>query len=1036
MFYVGFLFLFSIFAPDNRINQHNTMKYFSRLNNQVGWGVFVLSTAVYLLTLEPTASFWDCGEFIAASYKLQVPHPPGAPFFLLVNRMFSMLAFGNVESVAFWVNVSSALFSGFTILFLFWTITLLGLKFYKTEENLSQSQSILLVGAGAIGALAYAFSDSFWFSAVEAEVYAMSSFFTALVFWEMLKWERVEDEQRANKWLLLIAYTIGLSIGVHLLNLVAIPALGLIYYYKKYPNTTNQGTLVTLVISGALILVIMLGVIPGLPSWAGNFEVFFTNSLGMPFGTGITLFVSLLLGSLLYGIIYSIRQGKVLLNTVFMSLAFILIGYASYGIVLVRSQYNPPIDENNPENIVSFVSYLKREQYGDRPLFYGQKFTAKLIDQYKGAPVYRKDNQLKKYVVQDHRLVNVYDKNTLLPRMYSRDPEHQRLYRQIAELGPQQEPSMGDNIGFLIKYQLIHMYWRYFGWNFVGREHDVQNAGTLAPWESKTGNVPELIGQNKARNQYFALPLILGLLGFFYNYLRQQKVFLIVGLLFFLTGIALILYLNSPPVEPRERDYIYVGSFYAFAIWIGFGVMALGELLERVIANKVVSTALACTLSLLVPGIMIAENWDDHDRSQRYFSVDSAKNLLNSCAPNAILFTGGDNDTFPLWYVQEVEGFRTDVRVCNLSLLATDWYIEQMKRQAYESAPLPISLEEPQFRQGVNDQIVYTPYPYVASEAQAQQIDAQGIDLREYFNYLKNNPSAIRVAYTKDDSLTFIPSKRLRLKVDKDKVKALGIVPAEYEDRIVGEMDWTLSKGDLFKSDLMILDMIAHNNWERPIYFSSTLGNSSYLNLQEYFQQEGLALRLLPAKLGSRNQRGNTEIFVNSDLMYQNMVEKQSININGKAFEKQMYWRNLDKPGVYYDENYQRFTLNSRGSFAKLVEQLILEEKKDKAKEALLYCMQKIPDSPIAYDVYSVQFVALALELDLKEEAKEIADKMGRRAVEMLDYLTKKGRYDDREITTNLIILSQIEAAMRNYEMPEAEQYKKMLEKYERSFRD
>ena len=1007
------------------------MSYFKQLNNYTGWATFAIATLVYWLTVEPTASFWDCGEFIAASYKLQVPHPPGAPFFLLVNRMFSMLALGEVTQVAYWINISSVLCSGFTILFLFWSITLLGAKFFNDDLNqLTKSQTHLLLGAGLVGALAFAFSDSFWFSAVEAEVYAMSSFFIALIFWAMLKWEQVKDEQTANKWLVFIAYMIGLSIGVHLLNLVAIPALGLIYYYKKNKETSTKGLLITLAISGALILIVMLGIIPGLPSIAGSFEIFFTNSLGLPFGTGISVFILLFLGAIIYALFYSIRTKNVVLNTAVVSFIFVLIGYTSYGIVLVRSDYNPPIDENNPENIISFVSYLKREQYGDRPLFFGHTFASSLRDQQKGAAMYKKDEQAGKYFVYDRKLKNIYDREMLFPRVHSRDPNHKVMYRNLLGLTENERPSMGDNIYFLLSRQLSHYYLRYFMWNFAGRESDIQNSGALSPFSS-TKDVPELLVQNKARNQYYALPLLLGLFGLVFSFLRNKRVFLIISLLFFLTGIALILYLNPPPIEPRERDYIYVGSFYAFALWIGFGVIAAAEFMQGFLKNNKLTPFLATTLCLAVPAIMIAENWDDHDRSGRYHSVDSARNLLNSCAPNAILFTGGDNDTFPLWYVQEVEGFRTDVRVCNLSLLGTDWYVAQMKQRTYESAPLPISLQEPQYRQGTNDQITYYPYPY-GTEQQADQIAKSGINLKEYLKYIAEDNKYVKIPYNETDSLTFYPSKIFRLPIDKQAVLKAGFVPKEMEDYIAPELVWDIQRNDLFKDDLIILDIIAQNNWQRPVYFSSTLGNSDYLNLQSYFQQEGLAYRLMPVRLGEPTQSGNVDIFVNTDIMYDNMMKEKTVQINGKPFKKHMYWRNLDDPNIYYDEIYQRFTYHARNGYAALARQLLFEGKKEKAKEVVLHSLKVIPDEAIPYDIHNTQMIPVLLEVGEGKRALRLSEILGKRAEEMIDYYISQRNFNNRELTQNLYILNQIEIWLRNAKQTkEAQKYAAILKKYE-----
>ncbi|NJO00580.1 MAG: DUF2723 domain-containing protein, partial [Bacteroidia bacterium] len=842
---------------------------------------------------------------------MQVPHPPGAPFFLLVNRMFSFLALGDVTQVAYWINVSSALCSAFTILFLFWTITLFGAKLFpeRSVKNLSDGQILILLGAALVGSLAYTFSDSFWFSAVEAEVYAMSSFFTAFVVWAMLRWELIEDEVIAKRWLLLIAYMMGLSIGVHLLNLVTIPALGLIYYYKKYESPTPLGVALTLAFSGAIIIAILEGIIPGLPTLAGNTEIFFVNSIGLPFGTGIIFISFLLIGSLVYGIYHSIRHQKVLLNTLLLGLSFILIGYASYGLVLIRSNYNPPINENDPSDIIQFVSYLKREQYGDRPLILGPTFNSP-VKRVNGAPVqiskgklYRMDREEGKYVVYDERFAYDYEDKMLLPRIYSRQDEHRRLYIEKmygnANVSPEIKPTMSDNLYFLMSHQFGHMYWRYFLWNFAGREGDFEGANFLTPLESNN-SLPEEVANNAARNQFYMLPLILGIIGLVFTWQRSQQTFFITMMLFFLTGLALVLYLNSPPVEPRERDYIYAGSFYAFAMWIGFGVIFVADLLMRFIKNPRLASMIATLLCLAVPAVMAAEGWDDHDRSNRYHSVDSARNLLNSCAPNAILFTGGDNDTFPLWYVQEVEGFRTDVRVCNLSLLGTDWYISQMKRQVYESEPLPISMNREQYQQGTNDQILYPPAWQINTNLSSQEIEAlskKGMDLNVYIDLVNQGDDMVKAFVGDNDKLTILPSKKLVLKIDKEKVLKMGIIPKNRQNLLQDFMTWELNANEIYKNDLMILDMIATNNWKRPIYFSTTLAGSSYLNLKEYMQREGLAFRLLPVKVP-----GATQGFVNTELMYKNMTEN-------------FFYRELDNPDVYYNDNYLRFTLNLRDSF-------------------------------------------------------------------------------------------------------------------------
>ncbi len=636
---------------------------FQKINNLSGWFTFGVALIVYWLTFEETASYWDCGEFIAVSYKLEVPHPPGAPFFLLLGRLFSFLALGDVTKVAFWINFMSVLASAFTILFLFWSITLFGRKIIAPDNgnDYSLEKIILLMGAGVIGALSYTFSDSFWFSAVEAEVYAMSSFFTAFVVWGILKWDVIEDESKANRWLILIAYMMGLSIGVHMLNLVTIPALGLIYYFKKY-KPTRWGVIASLIISGAIVLFINDFIVPGLPTLAGNFEIFFVNTLGLPFGSGVIFFCLLIIGGLVYGIRYSQLKNKTVLNTFLLSTTFILIGYSSYATIVIRSNSNPPINENAPKDVMSFVSYLKREQYGSRPLVFGPYYTSRPIDIEYGAPIYRKGKD--QYVIVNRQTDYVYDKTHFLPRVWNSD--HAETYRSILGLPEGQEPTFAQNLYFMFKHQIGTMFMRYFMWNFAGRESDEQGADWMGPsgWFEK---VPSLIANNGGRNNFFMIPFILGLIGMFFQFVKDTKNFAVVGLLFIMTGVAIVVYLNSPPVEPRERDYIYAGSTYAFAFWIGFAVLAIADSLSKLIKNARVAGIAAILICLSGPILMAAQGWDDHNRSDRFFSLDSGKNYLASCAKNGVLFTGGDNDTFMLWYAQEVEEYRTDLRVVVLS---------------------------------------------------------------------------------------------------------------------------------------------------------------------------------------------------------------------------------------------------------------------------------------------------------------------------------------------------------------------------------
>ena len=977
------------------------MQQLNKLNDIVGWAIFAIAMLVYALTVEPTAGYWDVGEFIAASYKLQVPHPPGAPFFLLLGKMFSFLAFGEETQVAYWINMMSSIASAFTILFLFWSITLIGRKLLTFVNGVpSPYQTAALLGSGAIGALAYTFSDSFWFSAVEAEVYGMSSFFTAFVVWAMLKWERIEDPSRGNRWLILIAYMMGLSIGVHLLNLVTIPALGLIYLFKNHKGSRN-GVLATLAISGAIILIIMSGIIPGLPSLAGSFEIFFVNNLGLPFGSGIIFFALLFLGGLIYGVLYSIKKEKEILNTVLVGLTFILIGYSSYTMVVIRSNFNPPIDENNPENIIEFVSYLKREQYGSRPLLHGQYFTAQAVDQERGAPIYVKGED--EYEIADYKITPIYDPghSTILPRAYSNDPGHVQRYQEWMGLQPGEKPNFADNIQFMVAYQLGHMYMRYFMWNFAGRENDIQGAGWLAPWDLGK-DLPEVYAENMARNNFLMLPLILGLIGLAFQYKRNAKSFAVVALLFFLTGMALVLYLNSPPSEPRERDYIYAGSFYAFSFWIGFGVLAISQFFTRFFKNGITAPLAATAICLVVPVIMATEGWNDHDRSNRYFSVDSAKNFLSSCAPNAILFTGGDNDTFPLWYVQEVEGFRTDVRVIVLSYFNTDWYIDQMTRPAYESEPLPFSLTAEDYRQGgPNDYLLLDENPNVAG----------GIDVQQFLGLVKQNHPAIQRQVSREgDYINTVPSKTLYLPIDKQALISKGIVPKDKEQFIPEKMEWTVKGRNIEKKDLMIMDIIANNNWERPIYFNNTSLQGTQLNLNNYVLQEGNAYRLLPVLNPSPQ-----ETFVNTDVMYDNMMNE-------------FFFRELDNPGVYYSPDYRNFVSSHRSSFNTLAGALIKAEDLERARQAVNYSLEKMPDAGVHFDYESAETVSILFQVGEEEKALELAILLGDRADENLAYLLKYNKNYGFEREKNLSTLNQLVQSLNTAGKTEqAEKYQEIF---------
>jgi len=958
---------------------------FQRINNIGGWIVFTVALVTYWLTMEETASYWDCGEFISVSYKLEVPHPPGAPLFLLIGRLFSFLALGDVTRVAYWINFVSVLASAFTILFLFWSISLFGRKIMKVSvtEEIPADKAWLLFGSAFVGSLAYTFSDSFWFSAVEAEVYAMSSFFTAFVVWAMMKWDLIEDESRANRWLILIFYMMGLSIGVHLLNLVTIPALGLIYYFKKYKDPSFWGIVWTLLISLLIIFFINDIIIPGLPSVAGAFEIYFVNSLRLPFGSGVIVFSALLVGALVYGIIRTQKSGNVILNTFLVSTAFILIGYSSYAVIVIRSNDNPPINENDPSDVMSFVRYLKREQYGSRPLLYGQYFTAEIQGYTEGVPIYTKGE--KRYEITDRRVDYRYNPKdmTILPRIYSTAPDHQATYRAILGLREGEKPNFIDNMRFMFKHQIGTMYMRYFMFNFAGRESDIQDADWLGPrqWFEE---LPEELAMNKGRNNFFMIPLLLGLLGLVYQINHDPKNFAVTGLLFILTGVALVIYLNSPPSEPRERDYIYAGSYYAFCIWIGFSVLAIAELLGRFIKNGRTVAIASTVLCLSAPAVMAAEGWDDHDRSNRYFSVDSAINYLQSCAPNAILFTGGDNDTFPLWYAQEVEGVRTDVRVVVLSYYNTDWYIKQTMRQTYESEPFPYTLTAKHYQQGgPNDYLMY----YDAG--------LTSIDLVEYLNLIKRNYSGLQHPYM--SSANMLPAKELILNVDVDKVRAMGIVPKNLDSLIVPQMRLRVIGNSLEKKDLAMLDLLASTNWERPLYVNNTSLAQFKVDLRPYIVQEGNAYRILPI----RNPRPQDEL-VNTEVAYENMLKK-------------FQYRGLDDPKVYHSEDYRKFVLNQRNSLINLASALLAEGQEDKAREVILFSLEKMPDHGVPFDRFtSLPTIQLLMELGEKERALSITDITYRRSTEMLDYYIRRNeRHND--VRLNLAVLGELQRMMYEY---------------------
>lgn len=1009
---------------------------FKKLNNIIGWLVFAIATFTYVATIEPTASFWDCGEYIACAYKLEVGHPPGAPFFLLVGRFFALLAGGDPAMAGKMINIMSALCSSFSILFLFWSITRLGTKaLMKNGGEFTPAKQWAVLGAGMVGGLAYTFSDSFWFSAVEGEVYAMSSFFTAFVFWAILKWDEEDDTNPigAMRWLVIIAYLMGLSIGVHLLNLLVIPAICFVYYFKKYKFEWK-----TFVITGVISLLLLGGIqnlmIPRIVKFAADYEVFFVNKLGMGFNMGtIVYFVLLLvslsslivytvnkkesyyklgfytaivfaaiatisgygasafitraivLGGLLYGIHKLKSKSANSLNVILISFATLLIGYSSFFVLIIRSQANTPMDENDPENAITMLSYLNREQYGDWPLTYGQYYNAPTKSQQyfkDGEPVYAKDEKTKKYKITDDRKksIPVYEEEycTVFPRMWSQQGNHEASYRywgdvqnnhkkkvkmneQTGQMEEIQIPTFTANLKYFFKYQIGYMYLRYFAWNFIGRQNDLQglnNNPLEGNWKTGIKGVDDIIldsdssklqhagSNNMANNTFFALPFILGILGFIFQYKNDKGDTWVVSLLFLLTGLAIVVYLNQYPYQPRERDYAYAASFYAFAIWIGFGVLFIFDFLSK---KSVKSGAIIATvIGLVIPTIMASQGWDDHDRSKRTMSRDFAVNYLNSCAPNAILFTNGDNDTFPLWYAQEVEGIRTDVRVVNLSLLQTDWYINQMRRAAYESAPVPFTIPEEKYVQGTRDVV------YIMDKGTGP------MNLKKALDFVVSDDINNKLDYG-SRALDYLPAKSLYIPVDSAAVMREKVISVKDTARLVKNIKWSINRSYITKNDLMVLDLIAHNNWKRPIYFAVTTGADAYLGLEDYFQLEGLAYRLVPIKnTDNEMQQGGR---VNTDAMYDNIMNK-------------FLWGGLDKPGVSLDENCTRMASNMRMQMATLAGALINKGQKEKAEKILDLCLEKMPDENVRYEATLYTVTAGYYQLGKMDKANALAKKL------------------------------------------------------------
>ena len=1038
------------------------MKQFKLVDNVLGWITFLVAAFVYCSTIEPTASFWDCPEFITTGYKLEVGHPPGAPFFMLTANLFSHFA-SDPSQVAKMVNMMSALLSATTILFLFWSITHLTRRLIMKDWScLTTPKLIAIEASGLVGALIYTFSDTFWFSAVEGEVYAYSSAFTAIVFWLILKWEDKADEAHSDRWLVLIAYMTGLSIGVHLLNLLCIPAIVLVYCYRRFPNIELKGSLIALIVSFVIVAAVLYGVVPGIITVGGWFELFFVNTLGCPFNTGEVVYIFLLVATVIWAIYetytdrslkrqnlafvlsvgmlgipfygfgwsavvigvvvlvalwfvlgYRKRVEKKLVpvitarvkNTALLCMLMLMIGYSSYAVIVIRSTANPPMDQNSPEDIFTLGSYLSRDQYGDRPLAYGQAYTSQVAfdvqgnmcipKRTKGAPVYQRKEKASKeekdsYFVVTTKDKMVYAQNMVFPRMYSSD--HAQAYEswlggvtgtevpydRCGESVMVKMPSQLDNIRFFLSYQCNFMYWRYFMWNFCGRQNDIQGNGEAEHGNWITGisfidnlmygdqsKLPDDLKNNKGHNVFYGLPLLLGLIGLFWQAWRGRRgirQFWVVFFLFFMTGLAIVIYLNQTPMQPRERDYAYAGSFYAFAIWCGMGVAALYDIIARKMkgVNPTAIAAVVALLCVLVPIQMASQTWDDHDRSGRYTCRDFGQNYLMTLQDkgNPIIFTNGDNDTFPLWYNQETEGVRTDARVCNLSYVNTDWYNDQMKRPAYNSPSLPITWPRLDFCSGTNE------YVRVQPELKEQVLQFYKENPEEAKQQFGDDPFEVRnvMKYwvrSKNADMHVIPTDTLYLDIDKEAVKRSGMMMAS--DTIPDRMVISLKgKSALYKGELMMLEIVSQANWTRPVYVATTVGSDNYLNLGDNFVREGLANRITPFTTNAPGAKN-----FDTEKTYNNVMNRYK-------------WGGLEQKGLYIDETVMRMCYTHRHLMADLALQLIAEGKTDKALNVLRKSEKVLPsyNVPNTYLSGAADLAKAYALLGKKNDAQRIIDQV------------------------------------------------------------
>jgi hypothetical protein len=1042
---------------------------FNKWNTILGWFAFAVALVTYTLTVEPTMSFWDCGEYIATSAKLEVGHPPGAPLFQMIGAFFAMFAIDK-EHIALMVNMTSVVSSAFTILFLFWSSSMILKKIIGSYNEINKDNSIVILGSSLVGALAYTFSDSFWFNAVEAEVYAMASLLIALLLWLGLRWEQEMNTPRGDRWLLIISLVIGLSFGVHFMALLTIPAIGFLYFFKNYKTVTVKNFIIANVVVISILLFIFKMLLPLTMAFFGKTEIFMVNEMGLPFNSG-TIFVTLLLIAFFYfGLRYTKQKGLVFYNTIILCTLFILIGFSTWMMLPIRANANTVINENKPSDAAEVLAYYNREQYGVNPLFYGPQYTETFAGLDKNNPYLDKaPNYERDYTTGKYEITNNFknaeqnsddNQKTILPRLWSSEhianyinfthpPEFKINYdypfeedlakygidakqlseeeynKAIAQLKGEiekvvaefrqayaqkqidndgyvsflknygdyliiEKPTTVDNFSFMIEYQFGYMYWRYLMWNFVGRQNDVQGRydNLNGNWISgipfmdslhlgSQDNLPSDVLNNKGRNTYFFLPFILGLIGLMYHASKDRKSFYVLLSLFLFTGIALKIYLNERPFEPRERDYALVGSFYVFAIWIGFGVYSLYESAKKYLAPKIAGPVLIAGSLLAAPVLMGFQNWDDHDRSDRYTAVAMAKSYLSSCDKNAILFTIGDNDTFPLWYAQEIEKFRTDVKIVNTSLFMTDWYIDQMKMKSYESDPLPISFKHSEY---VGDKLDYV--------AHIPKIETRW-DVKDFIAFIKNPKSTVEMQ--NGQTIHFYPTNKIRIPIDKNTIIKNKVVSPQYNDSIVSAIDIDIKGSAIYKNRLMMLDLIANNNWKRPIYFSGgSFDDDDYIWMKDFMQLEGMVYKLVPVKTAMKKEGSQMDMGqIDSDVMY-NKVMKWD-------------WGNSESNTIYHDPETRRNSITYRMNLSRLMDQLIKEGKKEKAKKVIDLAMTKMPVDK--FDYYSLvdPFAKGYYEVGEKRKAQQLLTQLIGKYTEDLNYYSQLSASEQVDIATEII---------------------------------